>query len=366
YARYRAPNLRVLVLVSFNVDALCACKIIQALFQCDHIPYSIVPVQGQEDLLRAFAEHKEQIKYVLMLVFLSRARVRLNLVLYRHWSLFESMRHSRFVSCAFKVWTNKGVKRLMEFLADMGMPLVQVKQKFGSMDVQFKSHVKDWIEDRAEKYHLQRIVFGSFHTQYGYRNKYCASDVVYAVTALLEASGKDKTASDRFLEALDCLSRVNVSLLERGVEAAKLLMQAILSTVHGFIDMHQLISAGPFLYGFIQQGTPDAKLFSRPVCLQMLARFMLHAYVVTTRNKRLKSLPLVLTAPLDEEEGTSIVVGMPPHSEESQKNLFGKAFEQAAEKTNSRISQDFFDSSVIKMKTEDRSKFFDALISLMA
>ena len=44
----------------------------------------------------------------------------LQLMLYRHWSLFESILHTPTTACKFRVWTMKGKKRLQEFLADMG------------------------------------------------------------------------------------------------------------------------------------------------------------------------------------------------------------------------------------------------------
>ena len=44
----------------------------------------------------------------------------LHLILYRHWSVFESLCHSPLTSTNFKVWTMKGKKKLHEFLADMG------------------------------------------------------------------------------------------------------------------------------------------------------------------------------------------------------------------------------------------------------
>lgn len=44
----------------------------------------------------------------------------LRLTLYRHWTLFESLLHSQYIACHFKVWTLKGRKRLHEYLADMG------------------------------------------------------------------------------------------------------------------------------------------------------------------------------------------------------------------------------------------------------
>lgn len=84
------------------------------------------------------------------------------------------------------------------------------------------------------------------------------------------------------------------------------------------------------------------------------------------RKKKATSLPMIASAPLDPEEGMCLVVGIPPVVEDSPKNFFGKAFEQAAEKTNARAQLDYFDSSVMKLKTEDRSKFFDALAALLS
>lgn len=34
---------------------------LQALFQCDHVQYTLVPVSGWQELETAFLEHKEQV-----------------------------------------------------------------------------------------------------------------------------------------------------------------------------------------------------------------------------------------------------------------------------------------------------------------
>ena len=56
---------------------------------------------------------------------------------------------------------------------------------------------------------------------------------------------------------------------------------------------------------------------------------------------------------------------MPPVVDRTRKNLLGKAFEQAARKTNSRYLLDYFDPSVIQLKTEDRTKFLDGLTAIL-
>ncbi|OPL21134.1 hypothetical protein AM593_02607, partial [Mytilus galloprovincialis] len=193
-----------------------------------------------------------------------------------------------------------------------------------------------------------------------------------ACVATLENIDKNKSATDNFLSALDILqrvpvygnnklsvSRVNVASLEKAVELAKKQTQAIVTQVQTFLDMHQVISAGPFLYAFIQEGTMDVKFFAKPQCLMRLARFTLEAHCSVSRNKRARSLPLVLGAPLDGEQGTTLVIGIPPlQLDEERKNFFGKAFEQAAVSTNSRTLHDSFDSYIMEMKTEDRSNLY--------
>lgn len=60
-------NQRVLLFVASDVDALCACKILQALFQCDHVQYTLVPVSGWQELETAYLEHKEQFSYFILI-----------------------------------------------------------------------------------------------------------------------------------------------------------------------------------------------------------------------------------------------------------------------------------------------------------
>lgn len=70
---------------------------------------------------------------------------------------------------------------------------------------------------------------------------------------------------------------------------------------------------------------------------------------------------------MNPEKGTVIILGIPPESETSdRKNFFGRAFEKAAESTSSRTLHDHFDTSIIELKMEDRSKFLDALVTLLS
>uniref|UniRef100_A0A8B9FY98 Cell division control protein 45 n=1 Tax=Amazona collaria TaxID=241587 RepID=A0A8B9FY98_9PSIT len=521
---------RVLLLVASDVDALCACKILQALFQCDHVPYTLVPVSGWQELETAFLEHKDQFKYFVfincganvdlleilqpeedtvffvcdshrpinvvnvyndtqikllvkqdddldvpayddifrddedeeedsenesdgsepsekrrrfeedviertmkrrqrrewearrreilfdyeqyeyhgtssaMVMFdlawmmskdlndmlwwaivgltdqwvqdkitqmkyvtdigilqrhVSRHNHRnedeenslsidcmriafeydLRLALYQHWSLYESLCNTSYTSASLKLWSVQGQKRLQEFLADMGLPLKQVKQKFNSMDMSLKENLREMIEESASKFGMKDLRVQTFSIHFGFKNKFSASDIVYAAVSLMENVEKEGPEAANFIKALDSLSRGNLDKLHQGLNLAKKQLRAIHQTIASCICTNLVISQGPFLYCSLME----------------------------TKNKRCKLLPLIMAAPMDVEQGTVIMVGIPPETESSdKKNFFGRAFEKAADSTNSRTLHNHFDMSIIELKTEDRSKFLDALISLLS
>lgn len=51
------------------------------------------------------------------------------------------------------------------------------------------------------------------------------------------------------------LYRSSTSKLEAGLEAAKLQLKSVVTQVQSFLDMHQIISAGPFLYVLVQEAS---------------------------------------------------------------------------------------------------------------
>ena len=172
-------------------------------------------------------------------------------------------------------------------------------------------------------------------------------------------------AEYNFLEALDSLSRDKTEGLESGIEKAKEKFKLIKQQVQNFLDRRSIVAQGPFLMAVIQEGTPDSKAFGNINCLSMLAHATLRAHVTVTGGKKVQNLPLVVSAPLDSVKGTCLVLGVPPVTDRTRKNLLGKAFEQAAKRTNSGYLLNYFDASVIQLKTADRSKFFDGLASLL-
>lgn len=287
----------------------------------------------------------------------------LHLALYRHWSVQDSIRHSKYSACKLKLWTLRGEKRVHELLVEMGLPLAQAKQQFGSMDMVLRQEFYQMIEKLAEKYNMPDIVFGSFTLQYGYRNKYSASDFVYATIAILESIKKDRSPEFCFLEALDSLSRTHRETLDAGIERAKLFLDAIFKQVQTSLHSHQIHSAGPFLYFILNE---ENSCFSCPHGLSLLARFLLQGHVSVSRSKRAPEQPLIVSCPIDADLGLYLLTGIPPVCEDSPKNFFGQAFEQAAKKSNCVIMADSFETSIVQIRQSDLTRFLDGLTVLLS
>nr|XP_012422987.1 PREDICTED: cell division control protein 45 homolog isoform X3 [Odobenus rosmarus divergens] len=247
------------------------------------------------------------------------------------------------------------------------LPLKQVKQKFQSMDISLKENLREMIEESANKFGMKDMRVQTFSIHFGFKHKFLASDVVFATMSLMESPEKDGSGTDNFIQALDSLSRSNLDKLYHGLELAKKQLRATQQTIASCLCTNLVISQGPFLYCSLMEGTPDIVLFSKPASLSLLSRHLLKSFVFSTKNRRCKLLPLVMAAPLSVEQGTVTVMGIPPETDSSdKKNFFGRAFEKAAEGTNSRTLHNHFDLSVIELKAEDRSKFLDALVSLLS
>lgn len=56
-----------MIFVNFDLDAICACKILQTLFKCDNIVYTIIPIKGVTDFKKAYAENCSEVEYFILL-----------------------------------------------------------------------------------------------------------------------------------------------------------------------------------------------------------------------------------------------------------------------------------------------------------
>lgn len=55
------------MLVHYDIDAVCTCRILQALLRFNHVLYTICVVRGVDDLKNAFRENCEDVKFFVLI-----------------------------------------------------------------------------------------------------------------------------------------------------------------------------------------------------------------------------------------------------------------------------------------------------------
>ncbi|KAL7434655.1 hypothetical protein ACHAXH_003968 [Discostella pseudostelligera] len=109
-------------------------------------------------------------------------------MLLRHTSLWDSLLHSSFVASKLQVWKSAGRQKLMELLAKMGFPLDQCRQPWAFVGPGMRRRLGERLDECTEEYGLGNVSYTGFVRVTGYKSLLSASDMSYAVTALLECS----------------------------------------------------------------------------------------------------------------------------------------------------------------------------------
>ena len=274
----------------------------------------------------------------------------LHLSLYRNWSLFESMRHAPQVLCKFKVWTPRGEKRLLEFFAELGIPLTQCKQRYAAMDLEYRKNVYNWIQDLSSKYDLADMSCDGFVASRGFNTKYAAYDFCLAVKALMESPESEKSSNEKFLDALNALSLGNCQIFEKGLELAKHQLSACVRLIQHILDMNAVGFAGPYLYVVIKESAPDVKYLTHTGALLSVAIYLHRAFIAKTKLKNVEKLPFVIISPDSNRPGLGYVAGLPPHNRRNGKNFFAALFRKLIDEKQISFEAelDFYDSCILR------------------
>ncbi|KAI6710556.1 hypothetical protein JHW43_006939 [Diplocarpon mali] len=275
------------------------------------------------------------------------------LLLIRHWSLYDSMLHSPYLSARLHIWSDSGKKRLHKLLAKMGVSLVQCKQSYPHMDMELKRSLRNKLLKYSKMYGLDDLVPSAetdgkdrggakegwgFVRSWGWRATLSAQDVGVVVGAMLEVGKKTvatlqngsndrvrdvKETSDedgtfegeewvgRFWDAYDALEKIEE--LKAALPTAQLLHRAILRTGTSLIEKRQIRHLRAFRMCVVKEG-PDVTLFTHPAALTKLALWIGEAIAEQEKESKGKlshggrGTPLVL-AGLNESRGVYIVVG---------------------------------------------------------
>ena len=290
-------------------------------------------------------------------------------LLIRHWSLYDSMLHSPYLSSRLHIWSDQGRKRLHKLLAKMGVSLSQCKQSYIHMDMDLKRGLRKNLLTYAPQYGLDGLVppaLGAgrgmegwgFVRSWGWKACLSAVDVGVIVGSILEV-GKSGIHSlnnaknwdqrrekieimdedgqlegeewvGRFWEAYDALEKYvpckhlslpltftnlycSVEALKHALPTAQHLYRAILRTGTSIIEKRQIRHLRAFRMAVVKEG-PDVGLFTHPSALTKLALWVGEAIAEQEREQRGQvakggqGTPLVMAA-LNEARDVYVVVG---------------------------------------------------------
>ncbi|KAI9833765.1 MAG: hypothetical protein M1819_003498 [Sarea resinae] len=272
-------------------------------------------------------------------------------LLVRHWSLYDSMLHSPYLSAKLHIWSDAGRKRLHKLLAKMGVSLSQCKQSYTHMDMELKRNLRQSLLKYAPVYGLDGLVPPAvsvhrgkegwgFVRSWGWKACLSSTDVGVIAGAILEvgkagftgleSAGWDQGSSQRrelvdeegtaeseewvgrFWEAYDALE--NIDALKSALPTAMHLHRAILRTGTSLIEKRQIRHLRAFRMAVVKEG-PDVQLFTHPAALTKLALWLGEAIAEQERDRKGKlggprgrGTPLVV-AGLNEARGVYVVVG---------------------------------------------------------
>ncbi|KAF9483861.1 CDC45-like protein [Pholiota conissans] len=353
-----------------------------------------------------------------------RTSEELRFMLFRHWTLYDAMFHSNYVSGRLGIWKEKGRQKFMSLLAKMGFSIPQTQQPYSHMDMELKKDLIQKLGDIAPEYGLVELSYPSFIRCYGFHTQpLSAADAVEGLRALLDVaggmrmeveiegmrnggewfgggriwdsnrSGKRSTASEtenpaklhgdedpvagvdeerekeewwikNFWTAYDSLS--DISLLRESLNLAMSLQRAIIRQGTSIIDKQDIRTMRNHRVVILQQG-PDLALFSHPGVLGRLAAWLVDALrdrmpATAVGKSKKKSLPFVIAC-LDEARGQYTVVGIigALDFDQVRRNEFVYTFVKAADACNAEAEYASFETNIMRIAQKDLKLFLEQL-----
>lgn len=300
------------------------------------------------------------------------------LFLLRHWSLYQSMLHSSYLSAKLHLWTDDGRKKLHKMLAKMGISLHEAKEHYALMNVDLKKSLASKLKGVAAMYGIEKVFRQGIARRYGYKGTITAGDAVDALAALLEAGADKKTFKSKesesqiladkgkfwisnFWDAWDAVD--NFDLLVSGMHKAKALQSMVVSSSTALFEKRLIKDLRSYRLAVIREG-PDLDLFNNPLALARLGAWIGEA----CSESHSQPLPLVV-ASFDKDTNSYMVLGMGPRKSRDVEldpnstvyNRFGPAFQATSERINAQLTFDAFESSIIQVSKDDLSRFLENL-----
>ncbi|ELP91352.1 hypothetical protein EIN_153890 [Entamoeba invadens IP1] len=279
------------------------------------------------------------------------------LMLLRHWTLYDSLFHTREIASRLGIWNSRGKEKFDVLIADMGIPLAQAKQNYRTMGLEMKNKFLSKIDGYAKYYKFENMFLPAFFRKHGSDYTISAIDATYAISTVITNDEEDKTWQTQFWEGYKLVSSDIAEAYKPGFEKCIEVNKVMVET--GIMLMlSKNITNEENRYRFCSVTDPLlASKFKATYKALQLAQFL-----AETASRRYKKwLPLVLTV-LDVEKKTFVVVGYSSPISIKNMNYFGAKFMQTAEKLKIVLLQKSFDSYIAEIHRDNLIRYKRALV----
>lgn len=248
------------------------------------------------------------------------------LMLYRHWTLYDSLYHCNSLATKLAIWREPGRQKLNEMLAQIGIPLKECKQHYRYMSHAYRTEFRNKMPGIAKSFNLDDLFYTSCIRQYTRKSQFAAADVVYSLTAILEnpVSLEEAEIADNSVKCIetreDWLTNfwiaydglLDASIIKKGAGEAIKLQQSIIKVGTSILEKKAIIPATDFNYSIIQSDALEqTKYFHHVQSLKKLAIFCMEAH--KEQRSRYKIKPIVL-AVKNSSRNTFIICGVTTRS----------------------------------------------------
>ena len=343
-------------------------------------------------------------------------------MLFRHWTLYDSLFHSPYVAARFGIWREPGREKLRTMLAKMGLRLSEAKQRYALMSRSAKEILRDHIHEAAASYGLANVTFPSFQLSHVYSLPLSAADLVYATSALLSLPAPSETSTSTTTSSFSSSSSTTAGAAgvtpgsgpsvpppnggpenvaptgNGGSEAGSMDANGFKIPARDAASQHanfwmaydalhlkneKVLQRGlehsiEVQQAIIRQGTqiienkalnpsgpflygfvPDSPDLAHFV--NPLSLIKLANFLVDTFREAGKAPKPLIMAALDKKADSYLVVGVSgaPRFGTVSKNMFGAAFVSAAESTGAAVRFDSWDSFIVDVGREDIAIFLE-------
>eukprot|EP00045_Choanoeca_perplexa_P000392 m.14340 g.14340 ORF g.14340 m.14340 type:complete len:588 (+) comp10260_c0_seq1:265-2028(+) len=282
-------------------------------------------------------------------VALSTLKADFRFPVYRHWNLYESMQHSRYVAARLDVWRSNGITSIHDMLAKVGLSIENCRQNYTAWNDETKRiQIMDKLEDECRDHGLKHPTFPSFQYQFEFRKPVTASDTAMACTALfIHPDCHSDSWQERFHDACTLLEMGSEALFDQGVKLAIQLERVLIKQLQNSQTTGAAIAKTYRLYTI--QDDPDQAFFTSFTMLHRLARLLVD-YRRFNRTKRLTTAPQVVAA---RHEDRLLVCGVWAHKSRQEGDVLPNRFSSVFESALDHLAEDQYSTTEFERSQVD-------------